>query len=120
MLPNELLDQMERGFKKASELAKETGESVDNMLFNLAPEGEEKAQSISDLNTKGETMPFVCSPTKYPTSVPGSHRVHCDGCRQEVWMSPGTKIVFDQIKNKLIICIDCMVKQMEIGEKPLA
>jgi hypothetical protein len=39
--------------------------------------------------------------------VPGSIRVQCDGCRAEVWMSPGTKVTLDKLAKKVVLCLEC-------------
>lgn len=111
-MENEIFDAMNRGLKKAKEVAKETGESLEDILFTIGKEGEEQAESIKDLNDRGEIMPFVCMSSKFPTPILNCHRMHCDGCNTEVWMSPATKIMFDKADKKIILCLECLSKQI--------
>jgi hypothetical protein len=110
---NEFLESMDRGMKKAEEVAKEKGQKVEDMLFSIgANPGEEQAQSIQDLNAAGKVMPFVCQRSATPAPIPNCHRMKCDGCGEEVWMSPATKMAFDQINKKLIVCLQCLAKHI--------
>lgn len=78
---------------------------------NLQPT---EVMSIQAKNEAGKLMVFGCAPTDQPSAVKNSIKMKCDGCPQEVWMSPETKKIFDKTDKKIILCINCMLKQIEI------
>lgn len=104
-----LSDSMDRGHKKAQEVAAATGQKMDDMLFSaVAPDGQESAESIDDFNAAGKVMPFVCARVSSTPAYVPSRRMPCDRCGRQVWMSHATKAVFDRITKKLILCLECV------------
>lgn len=117
-MDKEIMDQMDRGLAKAAEEAKKSGSPLRDMLFTLSEPGKEQARSIEEINAQGEVMPFLCVPVTWPSMIPNCHRMICDGCGQQVWMSPATRLVFDKVAKPLVICVDCLKKQMDKHEQP--
>lgn len=118
MNPEDFLRQILKNAGKAREHAEKTGQKEEDILFSAGTD-DPKISSIQELNASGDAMPFLCVPIKImPQSpIPNCHQMVCDGCGQTVWMSPGTKEVFDKINQKLIICADCAEKTV-LKQKP--
>jgi hypothetical protein len=116
-LIDEFVEKAKIDLAKAEAYAKETGQDPLEMLMPLtlgnAPGATEKGpQSISEFNTAGDVMRFVCVRTAEANKVPGSVVQTCDGCRRDVWMSPATTEVFDKISKKIITCVECVEEEM--------
>jgi hypothetical protein len=113
-IKNSLWNAMKVGAARAKARAKATGQDPDDMLIPLCADGNPvEPQSIQEFNATGKPMPFLCIPCSLETYkiVPGSTRQKCDGCGNDVWMSPGTKIAFDKIERKVIVCVECFQPQ---------
>jgi hypothetical protein len=111
-----LFDSLNRGHKKVVDVGRQTGQNVDDLLFTVSAHGEdEQVRSIAEINSRGKVLPFVCVRTAVASAIPGCHRMHCDGCRAEVWMSPATKTTFDRIESKVILCLECAMPGFGVG-----
>lgn len=71
--------------------------------------------SQDEINEKSDAgdMVFACMPIKFgPSCVPGSREMHCDGCKQKVWMSPETYFTW-QSADAPIMCLECVTKGIQ-------
>lgn len=63
---------------------------------------------------------MICMPTATgPPAVPTATKDVCSECKQEVWVSPGSKLAADRLK-ALPICVDCAVSQGAMISQELA
>lgn len=119
-MDKETWESMKRGARKAEERAKQLGQDPDNMLFSIGGKDTE-VHSLQELNAAGQVMPTVCMPTsRGPAPIRNCHRMRSDCCGTEVYMSPATKKMFDKLDKKLILCLDCFLKQLPAEVQPEA
>ncbi len=109
-----ILERMMLAYEACMRRSAETGEDPNDLMATLSDAGKPNVSSVRETNESGEVMTFVCVRTSSgPAAVPGCTTMVCDGCREEVWISPGTLQTFEKIKKHLVVCLDCMAKQLK-------
>lgn len=110
----DFLREMLRGLEAAKQAAAEKGVDVNDTLFTVAGPDSPKVQTFDEINREGEPMVFLCCRVSEANYVlPGSTKKICDGCRQEVWMSPATEMSMDRLNKVVIVCVNCAGKMVK-------
>jgi hypothetical protein len=105
----QFLDEMAR--RAESAIASRPDTDPEDLLYTII--GEEKVNTTQEINQDGQPMIFLCLLCKKgPAFIPGCVKKVCEGCKQEVWMSPATLLTYNKITNAYVLCVDCQMETL--------